>query len=431
MRVNFDEFDQHVLQKIEQRRVTGTPYEELFEELYDISLSPTESRKELRGIENHLNNKKEQNNKKENQEENIKYKECVEINSDGRQTSDKLIRMSENESKDVNFLLKAHGYDINVWELLSARNNIWNVNDKIHGIQTLFSSKIVVKPKILKFDIQWIKDALESCDLSGPVVSSKPYNVYGKTLELNIADVHIDKLCMIDETKNEYSTEIGIQRLHNVVNDIIEKTKTYKLKKIIFPFGQDIANIDNIFNTTTKGTPQDTDVKYDVLYKLLLENIIKIIYKLAEIAPVEIIYVGGNHDKITSFTMSEAIYWHFLNNDNVEADTIFNNRKYRLIGNSLLGLAHGSDEKKNIIYCMQNDVPGLWGKAKFKEFHLSHFHKEKIIDEQNGIIFRWISSISGTDAWTYNSGFVGNQKKAQAFLWDDIYGLEAIFNSYI
>ena len=52
-------------------------------------------------------------------------------------------------------------------------------------------------------------------------------------------------------------------------------------------------------------------------------------------------------------------------------------------------------------------------------------------DEQNGIIFRWISAISGTDAWTYNSGYIGSQKKAQSFIWDDDKGLEIIINSYV
>ena len=167
------------------------------------------------------------------------------------------------------------------------------------------------------------------------------------------------------------------------------------------------------------------------MYKLLLKNIIQIVYKLTDIAPVHVIYVGGNHDKITSFTMTEAMYWHFLNNDNVEVDSVFNNRKYIMIGKNLLGFAHGADEKKNIIYCMQNDVPELWGKAKYREFHLSHFHKEKMTDEQNEIIFRWISAICGTDSWTYNSGYVGAQKKAQSFIWDDDKGLEMIVNSYV
>ena len=359
------------------------------------------------------------------------YKESIEFKSNGEQISDKLITMSENESKNPNFVLKSHGYDITAFELVSAKNSIWNINTKEAGIKTLYASKITVKPKERLFDISWIKSTLENLDLDSPVIEQKPYHIKGKTLEINLADVHIDKLCCVDETRNQYSTDIGIQRLWQVINDIIDKVRLYNIKKIIFPFGQDFANIDNMFNTTTKGTPQDTDVKYDVLYKLLLKNIIMIVYKLTDIAPVQVIYVGGNHDKITSFTMVEAMYWHFLNNDNVEVNSVFNNRKYIMIGKNLLGLAHGADEKKNIVYCMQNDVPELWGKAKYREFHLSHFHKEKITDEQNGIIFRWISAICGNDAWTYNSGYVGAQKKAQSFIWDDDNGLEIIINSYV
>lgn len=414
---------------------------EVYEILYGEQVSADHARKCLTNLEKTIEeNKKIQldkqahtdiNNDDLEEELTRKYKTTTEINKDGTFSSDKLLAMNEDDSKNVDYLLKAHGFDNITWELVSARNNIWNVYSKQDGVQTLYSSKIVVKPKIKTFDIEWIKNALEELNLDSPIVEQKPYNIKGKTLEINLADVHIDKLCCIDETRNEYSTEIGIQRLWQVINDIIDKAKFYSIKKILLPFGQDFANIDNIFNTTSKGTPQDTDVKYDVMYKILLKNIIKIVYKLSEVAPVLIVYVGGNHDKITSFTMTEAMYWHFLNNNNVEVDSIFNNRKYIMIGDNLLGFAHGADEKKNIVYCMQNDVPHMWGKAKYREFHLSHFHKEKMIDEQNGIIFRWISAICGNDAWTYNSGYVGGQKKAQSFIWDDKCGLEMIINSYV
>lgn len=410
---------------------------EVYEILYGEQVSADHARKCLTSLEKTIEQDKvckvDMQSDEKCLEDNLtkKYKSTTEINKDGTYSSDKLLVMSEEESKNVNYLLKSHGFDNLSWELVSARNNIWNVYSKQDGVKTLYSSKIVTKPKVNQFNINWIKQALEDLDLESPVVDQKPYHVKGKTLEINLADVHIDKLCCIDETRNSYSTEIGIQRLWNVINDIIEKVNFYNIKKIIFPFGQDVANIDNIFNSTTKNTPQDTDVKYDVMYKLLLKNIIQIIHKLTDIAPVHVIYVGGNHDKVTSFTMTEAMYWHFLNNDNVEVDSVFNNRKYIMIGKNLLGLAHGADERKNIVYCMQNDVPELWGKAKYREFHLSHFHKEKMTDEQNGIVFRWISAICGNDAWTYNSGYVGAQKKAQSFIWDDDKGLEMIINSYV
>ena len=174
------------------------------------------------------------------------YKSTTEFKSNGEQISDKLLSMSENESKDPDFILKSHGYDCKTFELISAKNSIWNMNTKEDGIKTLYASKIAVKPKIELFDANWIKSTLEDLDLDSPVVEQKPYNIKGKTLEINLADVHIDKLCCVDETRNQYSTEMGIQRLWQVINDIVEKAKHYNIKKIILPFGQDVANIDNI-----------------------------------------------------------------------------------------------------------------------------------------------------------------------------------------
>ena len=59
------------------------------------------------------------NNSQETKEVQDKYKATIELNKDGSQSSDKLILMSEEDCKDVNFLLKAHGYTITSWELLS------------------------------------------------------------------------------------------------------------------------------------------------------------------------------------------------------------------------------------------------------------------------------------------------------------------------
>ncbi|RKJ71127.1 hypothetical protein D7X33_22615, partial [Butyricicoccus sp. 1XD8-22] len=54
----------------------------------------------------------------------IKYKENTEILGDGSQKSDKLIEMSLEQSKNPDYLLEAHGFDTNEWELTSAKNSI-------------------------------------------------------------------------------------------------------------------------------------------------------------------------------------------------------------------------------------------------------------------------------------------------------------------
>jgi hypothetical protein len=79
--------------------------------------------------------------------EGMPKKTTVEINKDGWHTSSKLIRMKDEDTKNPEFLLKAHGYDPGAWELISARSNIWNAYSKQDGIMELYASKIVVKPK--------------------------------------------------------------------------------------------------------------------------------------------------------------------------------------------------------------------------------------------------------------------------------------------
>src|SRR5690606_26253350 len=72
-----------------------------------------------------------------NAEEDITYKETTEIMANGSYKSDKLLRMSQEDSKNVDYLLKAHGFDKEDWQLVNARNNIWNVYSKQDGVQQL------------------------------------------------------------------------------------------------------------------------------------------------------------------------------------------------------------------------------------------------------------------------------------------------------
>lgn len=75
-----------------------------------------------------------------------RYKEQTDVNKDGSFTSDRLIEINEENLKNPEFLLNAHGYDPLEWELVSARNSIWNQGGK-SGVKNLYASKINVKPR--------------------------------------------------------------------------------------------------------------------------------------------------------------------------------------------------------------------------------------------------------------------------------------------
>lgn len=442
IRKNNENFLEYADRLLTNRKEYDLDKVEVYEILYGEQVSADHARKCLTNLERTIEenkkinidkqihndfNDKDLNGKPENN-----YKSTIELNRDGSQTSDKLLKMSEAEAKDVNYLLKAHGYDIKSWELVSARNNIWNAFSKETGVLTLYSSKIVVKPRINSISMEEIKEHFEEFSriYKSPVVKHNPCSSNGKMLEVPIMDLHIGKLGWHEEVGEDYDHKIAEERFLTVVSDFINRTKHYKFDKILFPIGQDFFNFDSIDGTTTKGTRQDNDLRWQKLYLKGMELLVKAIDLLSVYAPVEVFYVSGNHDKMTSYYATNYIYAWYRNDENISVSIDPQARKYVEYGNCLIGYAHGDAERKRINGIMQIEAKEAWGRTLFREWHCGHLHSEHT-SEENGIIIRNISSITGSDAWHIESGYVGAIKKAQAFIWDKEFGLTDIINSVI
>lgn len=360
------------------------------------------------------------------------YKSEQSINKDGTYTSDKLISIKEDELKNPISLLKAHGFDIKEWELVSARNNIWNVYSKQDGVQELYSSKIVVKPRT-DISLDDIKEFYEELlnTYSSPIVK-KYENKNGLMFELPIVDLHLGKFSTSDIVSEEYNTQIARDCFNKVIDNCISRLQSVNIEKIIFPIGNDFFHYDSVASTTTSGTPQDTDIKHQTLFKngvlLLIDGITKLSKELK--APIEVFCIQGNHDFLSSYHALMSLWCYFHDNENVNVNLGTSPRKYVQFGKCLLGFAHGDKEKKRIEKIMQVEAAEMWGKTIYREFHLGHLHSERVI-EDGGIIIRNLSSVTGTDAWHHNSGYVGAIRKCTCFLWDKENGLDSTFNVVI
>lgn len=362
----------------------------------------------------------------------LSYKSESSINKDGTLTSDKLIAIKGDELKNPNSLLNAHGFDVKEWELVSARNNIWNVYSKQDGIQELYSSKIVVKPRT-EISLEEIKEFYNDLinTYSSPIVK-KYENKNGLLFELPIVDLHLGKFSTSDIVKDEYNTQIARDCFNKVIDTCIYRLSGVNIEKIIFPIGNDFFHFDTVSTTTTGGTPQDADMKHQTLFKsgvlLLIDGITKLSNELK--SPIEVFCVQGNHDFMTSYHAVMSLWCYFHNNENVIIDLSTSPRKYIEFGNCLIGYSHGEKEKKRIEKIMQVEAAESWGRTKFREFHLGHLHSEQVT-EDGGVIIRNLSSVTGTDAWHHNSGYIGAIRKCTCFLWDRENGLDSTFNVVI
>jgi len=248
-------------------------------------------------------------------------------------------------------------------------------------------------------------------------------------LEVSIFDLHLGKLAWNPETGDgNYDYKIARERFFYVVHEKYARAKEQKgIEKILFIVGNDYLTFDTILSTTTEGTPQDTDLRWMKLFSIGTEMLIEAIDLFSTIAPVEVVVVPGNHDKMSSFYILKTLWAWYNESELVTVSQDIKTRKYVEYGKNLVGFSHGNKEKKRIYHLMPIEQPHAWARTKYREMHLGHWHHETVL-EPNGVIIRRLSSISGTDAWHFEQGFIGAVKKAHSFLWHKDKGVYSIWH---
>lgn len=366
------------------------------------------------------------------------YQSSVKVNVDGTKESDRLIEVCEGEEITPSLLLKAHNMGVEQWDVVSYKNNYWHSQVRGGRRMVMYQSKITAKPKADGLSLKEINKHFTMLDRRFVAPPIKPIKRNGNMVaEVNIADLHLGKLCWHGDTGNNYDYKIARDIFYDIVNDVCNEIKDKPLDYILFVWSNDFFNSDTISNTTTAGTPMHNDVRWQKLFNVGVEMLVKGISMLSQIAPVKTFYTPSNHDEVNGYHALKYLEAWFRKDSNVAINTDAKPRKYMLHGVTLVGYGHGNKEKGNgtkekasrLASCMPIEVPDLWAKAKYREFHSGHLHSEQMIQEINGVIVRRISAPPATDTWHTQSGYIGSVRKAQTFLYDKELGLRQIINT--
>jgi len=362
------------------------------------------------------------------------YKSTTELKNDGSQTSDKLIAMSNEESKDINFILNSHEYSPQSWELTSAKNSIWNVNTKEDGIKTLYSSKIAVKPKMAyswsEEDAKKIFASLKT-DINNKIdIKPLQYKQNGKLLVLPIADLHLNLLSDKLSTGNEYNLEIAEELFLHVVNDVIDRVKNESFEKVLFVVGNDFVNADNLSGTTTHGTPQDNSASWFKAVDKATELIVRAIDMLTLIAPVDAVLVPSNHDLHTMFGVMNTIEAWYRKDNNVHIDASPLPRKYYNFGKMLIALSHDM-KVKDALQTITTEAKSMWSNCEHIVLMLAHLHQSMVYEKHGYLEILRLPTISGFSRWSNDKGYVQTEKKNQSFIVDSKLGITDILNTVI
>jgi len=360
-----------------------------------------------------------------------------EYQNDGSIVSEKFITLRDGDELTPDQILEIHGFNPSAWEVISCRNNFWNTQIKGGAKQISYQSRLTAKPKAKGIDLAEIDRHFAKLDrkhFTPPIIKSRQGSLMA---EINIADLHLGKLCWHGDTPENFDYKIAREAYYRIIGEIGEQLKGKPIDYITFVWANDFFNSDTVEKTTTGGTPQDTDIREKKLFNIGVEMLVRGVEMLEDIAPIKTFYTPSNHDELSGYHALKYLEAWFRQDDNVTVDTGAYPRKYQLYGNTLIGYCHGDKENGNgskekasrLASLMPNEARELWGQAMYHEMHVAHLHSEQMIQEINGVIVRRISSPTASDTWHTESGYLGAVRKAQTFLYDKERGLMQVINT--
>ena len=255
-------------------------------------------------------------------------------------------------------------------------------------------------------------------------------------LEVSLYDAHFGLLSWERETGENYDLKIATERYAVAIGDLLQKTRGWAPEKIVLPIGNDFFHVNNPEGVTPHAKNfLDTDGRLCKIVEAGECALINAVKTCLQVAPVQVLWIPGNHDPETSYFMCRILKAIFAPNKDVIVDVSPTPRKYVHYGVNLVGYTHGNEEKHaDLPTIMAGEQKHIWGEVSHREWHIGHFHKKKETrysagDTFGGVSVKIIPSICGTDAWHFRKGYVNNDRVAEAYLFDKNSGLVGTFTS--
>ena len=336
--------------------------------------------------------------------------------------------------KTVEDVLKKAEVDTRIWEVERFIANAWQtprgklamIEDGTTAPTDLWQVKVWFKRKKNVPAIKSIDTLFDRIDGKAPPKPklSKRKKKDPHLLEVSIFDAHFGKLAWSPETRSNYDLDLARKAWLNGVHDLVHKTSNFEYDRILLPIGNDFFHVNNKMMTTLSGTPQDADGRLQKIFEVGEEAVINTVDYLRNIAPVDVLYVAGNHDETTSYFLSRVLKAYFSNDKDVSVDSSPQMHKYYRYGVTMLGFDHGDKIKPAMLpMIMAHEEPQMWAETLYREWHTGHLHtKEDTIYQPSrthaGVIHRRLPSISGTDAWHFGKGYNCNTRACEAYIFN-------------
>lgn len=328
-------------------------------------------------------------NTKYNEDESVKH---VDL--------DVKLTMKSKSDKTPQDIMRMKGYNPSEWRLLDVTDNDWTMNG---GGDWNYQCKIRMSPKKQEINHEAIINKI--------IKHKEPYKPRVSILIPSDSYVAVPSF----DTHLDGESLEGYRKSLEEQNYIVG---TKQRKESLLILGGDIADVDSVNNTTTRGTQLDSvnvEAMWDELeeyYESILETMI------TNSETVKVMSLVGNHDNTVGYLFARQLQRAYSKYSNVLFDVTLKQRKATMLGKNMIGGVHGDKAHKNYPQLFATEFSQHWAKATNREIFSGHLHTE-VTKDHGGILQRQVGTRVKPNKWGEDNGFVLSSKKFQVVEYDN------------
>ncbi len=299
-------------------------------------------------------------------------------------------------------VMELKGYNPEEWKLLDLTDNDWTMTNGGGDQYWNYQCKIRIAPKNQEIDYEAI--------IKKVIGHKTPYKPRVSIL------IPLDSY-LVNPSFDTHLDGNRLELYHKSLNETNYIIASKPRKESLLMLGGDIADVDSVNNTTTRGTQLETvniEKMWDELeeyYESILETMI------TNSETVKVMSLVGNHDNTVGYLFARQLQRAYSKYDNVLFDVTLKQRKATMLGNNMIGGVHGDKAHKNYPQLFATEFAEYWARASTREVYSGHLHTE-VTKDHGGIIQRQVGSAVPVNKWGDDNGFVMSSKKFQLVEYD-------------
>jgi hypothetical protein len=236
-----------------------------------------------------------------------------------------------------------------------------------------------------------------------------------RTMVFPIYDPHFGKYAWAAETGDDYDVEIARRILVRTAQ--IAARDAGRVGEVVVVCGGDWYHADNRTPQTERsGHVLDVDSRVERVRDITINALKQAVETFAAIADrVHIVCIPGNHDHESMHWTARILEAYYRECDNITVDRSPRSRRYLERGKLLLGIDHGMKKMQEYLTLMPAEAPEAWARTTERLWLLGHIHTKDVL-QKHGVTVEHLESISATDAWHAEEGYIGNPRRTTTLM---------------